>query len=57
MNEENKKLWTAALLASVKAPITLVGKKVNNDIIVEFSKKVDDPSWNYNIHRWSFTES
>ncbi|WP_368666072.1 dynobactin A family peptide antibiotic [Citrobacter sp. wls619] len=41
----DKKIWTKALLASVKAPVTLTGKKIDEKIIVEFTKQPNDASW------------
>jgi hypothetical protein len=52
----NEKIWTEALLASVKDPVTLIGKKIDNNIIVEFSKQQNDATWDYNVHTYSFNE-
>ncbi|MGC6093751.1 dynobactin A family peptide antibiotic [Citrobacter portucalensis] len=52
----DKKIWTKALLSSVKAPVTLTGKKIDDKIIVEFTKQPNDASWDYNVHQWSYND-
>jgi len=52
----DEKLWTKALLASVKAPVTLTGKVIDGKIIAEFTKQPNDASWDYNVHQYSYDE-